>query len=304
MDLKEKYRPYSFNSEWLIKTEEIKYIESMHPNYPHLLFSGYPGTGKTTTAKIIAKELHGSEWQEYTMLLNGSDETSVEVVRGKIKDFARSYAPEGGKRVIILDEAEYMSANAQNALRGMMEMYSDNALFILTCNNENKIIKPLKDDENGRCHHIRFKLPPSELVVQQVKRIAQAEGIEVEEGAVELAVQRHGAKLRLLLDMLQACGGVLTREHAEGAVVDRADIILTYIQQGYVRDAVELALTVPPRRLTTQLMEKVLNMDLGEKKVKLVQIIAEHDYRFAVGAEVTVQVPNLIYSLAYVLHVG
>jgi len=141
MDLKEKYRPKNFSDKHLIKTVEIKSIESMMPDIPHLLLSGEPGLGKSTVAySIIPHEMFGEDWRAYTLLLNASDSRGIDTVRSRIKIWVKSKSLEGKKRLVILDEADAMTPDAQNALRGMMELYSSNCIFVLTCNNAMKII--------------------------------------------------------------------------------------------------------------------------------------------------------------------
>ena len=152
----EKYRPITF-SEVVGQEDIIKRIESLTNtlNIPHLLFAGPAGTGKSTLALIVVKELFAETWKENYLELNASDERGINVVREKVKSFARTKAL--GKvpfKVIFLDEADALTPEAQQALRRTMENYAATCRFILSCNYSSKIIDPIQ----SRCAIFRFKL--------------------------------------------------------------------------------------------------------------------------------------------------
>src|SRR2546425_8469590 len=167
----EKYRPHKLED--LVNQESVK--ERLAPliekpnELPHLLFSGPPGTGKTTAATIIARSLLHDLWGDYTLSLNASDERGIDMVRERVKIFA-SYSDrrEGIPfRLIILDEADSMTADAQTALRRIMEESSQFTRFILICNYSSGIIEPLQ----SRCAIFRFQRLDEGSVTDHIKEI-------------------------------------------------------------------------------------------------------------------------------------
>ena len=152
----EKYRPRVF-SDLVGQDDIVKRVSSLVGsfNIPHLLFAGPAGTGKSTMALIIVKELYGTKWTENYLELNASDERGINVVREKVKTFARTKALGNVPfKVIFLDEADALTPEAQQALRRTMENYSATCRFILSCNYSSKIIDPIQ----SRCAIFRFKL--------------------------------------------------------------------------------------------------------------------------------------------------
>ena len=152
----EKYRPNYFSN--LVGQDEIvKRIQALTNslNIPHLLFAGPPGTGKSTLALIIVKELYGNNWRENYLELNASDERGIQIVREKVKNFARTKSLGNVPfKIIFLDEADALTPEAQQALRRTMENYSSTCRFVLSCNYSSKIIDPIQ----SRCALFRFKL--------------------------------------------------------------------------------------------------------------------------------------------------
>ncbi|MFN7105663.1 MAG: AAA family ATPase, partial [Pyrobaculum sp.] len=150
----EKYRPSTFDE--VVGLEEVKsrlreFVRS--GGLPHLLFYGPPGTGKTTVALVLARELYGGSWRENVLELNASDERGIATIRERVKEFART-APTGGAlfKLVILDEADNMTTDAQQALRRIMEIYAQNTRFILLANYVSRIIDPIV----SRCAVFRF----------------------------------------------------------------------------------------------------------------------------------------------------
>ena len=148
----EKYRPKTIDNCILpenLKTTFSEFVKDKH--IPNLILSGGPGVGKTTVAKAMLEEI-GATY----MMINGSEESGIDVLRTKIKNFASTVSLEGGRKYIILDEADYLNAQStQPALRGFMEEFHKNCGFILTCNYKNRLIPPL----HSRCSIIDFVIP-------------------------------------------------------------------------------------------------------------------------------------------------
>ena len=173
----EKYRPIKF--EGVVGQQEIiKRIRSLVQslNIPHLLFAGPAGIGKSTLALIIVRELFGENWKENYLELNASDERGIDVVRQKVKDFARTKAlgPVPFK-VIFLDEADALTKEAQQALRRTMENYTNTCRFIMSCNYSSRIIDPIQ----SRCVVFRFKLLEKKDIIAVIKRITEKEKLKI-----------------------------------------------------------------------------------------------------------------------------
>src|SRR5512137_183266 len=173
----EKYRPKKLSDvigQKAIVERLSAYVKTR--SMPHMLFAGPAGSGKTTCAIALARELYGEQWKDNLIELNASDERGIEIVRGKIKDFARAASIGGADfKIIFLDEADSLTADAQAALRRTMERYSATCRFILSCNYSSRIIPPIQ----SRCSVMRFSPLTKEEVRSYVDRIAAGEGLTI-----------------------------------------------------------------------------------------------------------------------------
>ena len=208
-----KYRPrtlteYIFHDEAL-KASILRMLGDR--TIPHLLFSGVQGSGKTALAKVIISELEVDEMD--ILILNASDENSVDVMRDKIKNFIKTIAF-GDFKVVLLDEADYITHSGQAILRNMMSEYSEEARFILTCNYENKIIQPIK----SRCQQFRFSKGDKDQITEYIATILIKEKIKWDIDLVDKYVATGYPDVRKIVNLIQqnSNDGVLGELHSEG----------------------------------------------------------------------------------------
>tara|TARA_R110000765_G_scaffold4163_1_gene13285 strand:+ start:641 stop:1576 length:936 start_codon:yes stop_codon:yes gene_type:complete len=198
----EKYRPKDVGSCILPKNLKDTFTEFVESNnVPNLILSGGPGVGKTTVAKAMLDHI-GATY----MMINGSEESGIDVLRTKIRNFASTVSLEGGRKYLILDEADYLNPQStQPALRGFMEEFHKNCGFILTCNYKNRLIEPL----HSRCSVIEFSIPKSEKqklasgFMKRVISILDTEKIKYEKRVIAEVINTHFPDWRRTLNELQ-----------------------------------------------------------------------------------------------------
>ena len=200
----EKYRPKSL-SELIAHEDIISIISNLidNDNLPHLLLYGPPGTGKTSTIIAAAKRMYGSSkaYSSMALELNASDARGIDVVRNEIKEFAGTRQLfNKGIKLIILDEADAMTSDAQFALRRVIEKYTKNARFCLICNYVSKIIPALQ----SRCTKFRFAPLSREQIRSRLVDIAEKESVELTENAIHAILSLSGGDMRRVLNLLQA----------------------------------------------------------------------------------------------------
>lgn len=201
----EKHRPKEFAD--VVGIDPA--IAGLMPNPPHLLFVGPPGTGKTTTARIIIDKLRASALE-----LNASDERGINTIREKVKNFAMNMSADGRLRIVFLDEADALTFDAQNSLRNLMERYAQTCRFILTGNYENKINDAIK----SRCSTFHFRQPNKDDVAAHVMRVANEEGMALSPEQVRALVDNYYPDVRSMVGRLQE----LHAQYGEEQVPDDA----------------------------------------------------------------------------------
>src|SRR3989339_1739939 len=182
----EKYRPSDF-SEIKGQKEIVKRVKAFveQQNLPHLMFTGPAGVGKTSLSLVIAKKLFKDMWRQNFLELNASDERGIDIIRNKVKDFARTRAIGNVPfKIIYLDECDALTREAQQALRRTMENYTQTCRFILGCNYSSKIIDPIQ----SRCAVFRFRPLDKDRMLQIIESIAADEGITVSKDAKEALI--------------------------------------------------------------------------------------------------------------------
>jgi replication factor C small subunit len=306
----EKYRPVKLE-DIVGQSEVVKRLRSyvLSRNLPHLLFSGPPGVGKTASAISIARELFGEEWHNNFIELNASDERGIDVVRHKIKNFART-APLGEAefKIIFLDEADALTPDAQSALRRTMERYTSSCRFILSCNYSSKIIEPIQ----SRCAIYRFKPISDEAIEERIKYIASQEGLNLtSEGLEAIKYVAHG-DMRQAINALQAAAmmdktidmDTIYQITATARPEDITELVTLSLKGDFMGarsklDTLLLEQGLSGEDVLIQLHRAMFELSLPEKiKLKLLDRVGEVDFRLTEGANERIQLEALLAYFA------
>jgi replication factor C small subunit len=304
----EKYRPSHF-SELVGQVEIVKRIESLtaSQNIPHLLFAGPAGTGKSTLALIIVKKLYGLDWHENYLELNASDERGIQIVREKVKNFARTKSIGNVPfKVIFLDEADALTPEAQQALRRTMENYSSTCRFILSCNYSSKIIDPIQ----SRCAIFRFKLLEKKDIEKYIMRIVEKEKLSITPDAIEILYEGSEGDCRRATNLMQATASVSPVISAElvSTIISTAKprdirIVLDYALAGDFENAREKLLDMMLREsISGQDVIKAVQKEIWNLpvepiiKVKLTEKTGEVEFRIVEGSDPFIQLQSLLAS--------
>lgn len=309
----EKYRPQNFaqvKGHKKIVERLKKFVEQK--NLPHLLFTGPAGVGKTTMALVIAKELYGDSYKQSVLELNASDERGIDVVRTKVKDFARTRALETVPfKIIYLDECDALTREAQQALRRTMENYTATTRFILSCNYASKIIDPIQ----SRCTVFRFQPLGQADVFSMIDEVAKQESLQIEPEARQAIFDICQGDGRRTKNLLQSCAAM------ESAI--SADIVYSLASSatpGEIKKILELALEknflearkvllhtmlahgLSGQDIIKQIQREIFQLELDDKlKIKLVDRCGEVEFRLTEGSDEYVQLEAF---LAYITLLG
>ncbi len=306
----EKYRPHKLGD--IIGQKDI--VRSLGGfvkagNMPHLLLAGPPGCGKTTATLALAREMYGANVSECLLEMNASDERGIDVVRGKIKDFARTVSLASVPfKLIFLDEADSLTSDAQSALRRTMELYVSNTRFILGCNYSSKIIEPIQ----SRCSVFRFRPLAEEEMKEMMGRIAEREKLKIDEKAFTALSYVSEGDMRRLINALQGAalhGPHITEESVfKFAARARPKEILemmNFALEGKFTEArrhlhkllVDYGLS--GEDVLIQMFRELDNVKIEERaKADLIDKIGEYNFRVVEGANEVIQLEACLAQMA------
>jgi len=302
----EKYRPSALSGVHGQKQVTERLTEFVKRGMPHMLFAGPPGTGKTTAALAMARELYGASWKSNFLELNASDERGIDVVRNKIKDFAKSRPLGTAYKIVCLDEADSLTADAQHALRRTMERYSETTRFILICNWSNKIIDAIQ----SRCAVFRFRPLGAYDARDVLERIADEEGLDITKDAIDAVIELADGDMRKSINVLQMAS-TLPKITAQ-SIYDSAAAAQPKIVKGVISKAMSGKFSEARDALMQMLRDGIAGEDFlkeaskqvpalsidDRKKAAVMEKLGEYEYRIAQGGDPQIQIEAFLAQLS------
>ena len=304
----EKYRPRTLDEvvghEFIV--ERLKAF-AKQKNIPNLLFAGPAGVGKTTSALALARDLYGENWKNNFLEMNASDERGIDIVRGKIKDFARVKPLDAPFKIIFLDESDALTPEAQQALRRTMEKYTHTTRFILSCNYSSKIIPPIQ----SRCAILRFKRIPDEKIEENIKDIAKKEGLDLREDGLKALISIVEGDMRNAINLLQSIAitsKVIDEErvYEVAAVLKPVEVkeIMDYAVKGDFLNArkylskVMLDKGLSGTDVIKAIHREILNLNIDDKtKARIIDKLGEAEFRIVEGGSDDIQLEAFLASI-------
>lgn len=306
----EKYRPSDF-SEIKGQKEIVKRVKAFveKQNLPHLLFAGPAGVGKTSLSLVIAKNMFKDNWRQNFLELNASDERGIDIIRNKVKDFARTRAIGNVPfKIIYLDECDALTREAQQALRRTMENYTQTCRFILSANYSSKIIEPIQ----SRCVVFRFKQLEKKEIIEIIESIAKQEKLKVDDNAKESLYEISEGDCRKLENILQSSAAIATH-----ITDDLIYSIASVAKPKELKEILELALNnkfIESRNklldlmlsyglagidVIKQIQKEIIELNIDNKsKMLLIEKCGEIEFRMTEGSDEFVQLEALLSQFA------
>jgi len=307
----EKYRPRSLN-DVVNQNAIIKRLKQfiIDESMPHLIFAGPAGTGKTTSALAMVRDLYGKKMSlNNTYLeLNASDARGINVIRTYIKDFAKARPPlDIAFKILILDEADNMTSPAQQALRRTMEKYTKNCRMILICNYSNKIIPPIQ----SRCVVFRFSSLNSNDIKKRVNYVAKQENIALTPGGLNALVDVSRGDCRRAINYLQSCG-TISKKVDKDIVFRVAGEVPPEKVKNILKAALERQLQLSimllndlindyglsGQNIIKNIHREIYDLNVSEDmKIELTKLLAEFEYRLSQGGTEEIQLQALLAKI-------
>ncbi len=307
----EKYRPAKL-SDVMGENENINRLTGYinEKNIPHLIFAGPQGTGKTSTAIVLAMSLFGDAWKDNFLELNASNDRGIDVIRDNIKNFAKIRPSNDlGFKIIFLDEADHLTGDAQAALRRTMEMFYNTTRFIFSCNYSSKIIPPIQ----SRCVIFRFKPVDRDGMESRLLYIAENEKFDIDNESLNAICEISDGDMRKAINILQAVrsSGKITPTsiyEISGEVnKDQYKSLITMALEGNFNDArnyldkmlIEFGLSGID--IIKGMHSSIRNEQIAPKqKLEIIMALAEAEFRIVEGGTDNIQMDALLARLTYI----
>ena len=305
----EKYRPVILKDiagqDAIVKRFEA-YVKAR--SMPHLLFAGPAGSGKTTAALCIAREMFGDITHDF-LELNASDERGIDVVRTKIKNFARTRSIVGDFKIIFLDEADALTPEAQNALRRTMESYTQTCRFILSCNYSSKIIEPIQ----SRCAIFRFKIISGDAIKNRLKEILEKEKVKSTDSGLHAVVYLSEGDMRQAVNLLQSAAalGEVNEDNVYSTssrarpeeIKNLIELAIAgkFLDARNLLDKLILNYGMSGEDILLQMNKEVFNLEINDAtKIRIIDLVGEANFTLVEGANERIQLEALLARIMMV----
>ncbi len=304
----EKYRPHSLE-DLINQKHAVGRLKAFvkDKSIPHMLFAGPPGTGKTASAIAVAKDLFGKNWRNNFQETNASDSRGIDVVRTRIKNFARVKPLNAPFKIVFLDESDALTSAAQHALRRTIERYSTVCRFILSCNYSSKIISALQ----SRCVVFRFTNLSKDDVFEYMKRIIKGEKLDVDKSALEAIYELSEGDLRKATNILQASSSlgekitadVIYNVTSQARPQDVKEMMGFILKKDFKSTRKKLHDMIIKQGLAGQDVIKachkeIFNLDIPDKKkLEMIRYVGEYDFRISEGGDPLIQLESMLAQM-------